>query len=535
MEGLIRRLVVTLLGLALLAPALAAAAEERADRSTPRRAVTAFLEAAEAHDYARAAEVLDLRLVPPAQRAERGPELAENLHHVLERTLWIEPAQLSDEPAGRPEDGADTERIGAVRLGGTEVPITLSHHGGATPHWTISTSTVARIPRLYEEHGPGWVESRVPASLRFKVAGLALWQWIGLSAIGFASWIVGRFTAFVATRAIGRVATRTKSRWDDELIEALRLPARLFFGVLAFRILLDSLALGAAPSHILSRLVSMATIGVVAYVVGRIVGVLSRLLEARAREAAKEAADAELRARGVATQVRVLRRVINVAIGIIAVALMLTQFEAVRNVGVSLLASAGLAGVVLGFAAQRTFGSLIAGIQLSATQPIRIGDVVIVEGEWGNIEEITLTYVVVKIWDERRLIVPMTRFLEHPFQNWTMTSSELQGTVFFYTDWTLPIDELRKELDRIVEGHPLWDGRTKNIQITDTKERTLEVRALVSAADAGKLWDLRVHVREQVIRWLQQYEGGRYLPKVRVEGEQISERPGGSGAAASGA
>jgi len=213
----------------------------------------------------------------------------------------------------------------------------------------------------------------------------------------------------------------------------------------------------------------------------------------------------------------VLRRVVSITIGVVAVAMMLVQFEVVRTVGMSLLASAGIAGVVLGLAAQRTIATLLAGLQLSITQPIRIGDTVIVEGEWGTIEEINLTYVVVKVWDQRRLIVPMSRFLEQPFQNWTKVSPELLGTVFFHADYRVPIEALREELDRIVEDHPKFDGRAKSVLITDATDRTVQVRAMISAKDASDQWDLRCEVRERMIRFLQTYEGGRYLPRLRLE------------------
>jgi small-conductance mechanosensitive channel len=205
---------------------------------------------------------------------------------------------------------------------------------------------------------------------------------------------------------------------------------------------------------------------------------------------------------------------------------MLLQFEVVRSIGLSLLASAGVAGIVLGLAAQRTLGSLFAGIQLSITQPIRIGDDVIIEGEFGTIEEITLTYVVVKVWDERRLIVPMSRFLEQPFQNWTKVASELHGTVMLYTDFTLPVDLLRREVERLLENHPLWDRRTKAVHVTDAKERTLEVRVLVSAANGGNLFNLRAELREKLVAWLARTEGGRYLPGTRMREEAADARSG---------
>jgi small-conductance mechanosensitive channel len=266
---------------------------------------------------------------------------------------------------------------------------------------------------------------------------------------------------------------------------------------------------------VLTKLVGMATIAATAWILMRIAVVLANAVERRAKTDAAGAADAELRARGITTQVRVLRRVVNVSLGIIATALMLTQFEVVRNLGVSLLASAGIAGIVLGLAAQRTIGTLIAGIQMSATQPIRIGDVVVIEKEQGTVEEVTLTYVVVKIWDERRLIVPMARFLEQPFENWTKVSAELHGTVFVKVDWGLPIDALRAEVDRIVEKHPCWDGRTKTVQVTDARDG-LEVRILLSAVDSTKLWTLRVDVREKIVRWLQTFESGKHRPVIRI-------------------
>jgi small-conductance mechanosensitive channel len=493
------------------------------DHSTPRRTVVAFLEAASAHDYEGAATLLDLHALAPPVREKRGPELAQQLRYVLDRSVWIEPELLSDDPQGNPTDGHDTERITSVRADGVDVPITLTHLAG-DGGWAISATTVARIPHLYEAYQPGWLESRVPASLRVRFWGLFAWQWIGLLAIVVIAVVFGRLATYAGGGVARRVAKKTRAPWAVELVAGLRRPSRFLFGVLAFDHLADYLALSAAADHVLAGLVAIITIGAVAWATIAAIGVLSRVLERHVVDSAQTTGDAALRARGVRTQVRVLRRVVNVAVAIIAIALMLTRFELMRNIGVSLLASAGVAGVVLGFAAQRTIGSLIAGIQLSFTQPIRIGDVVVIEKEWGTIEEVTLTFVVVRIWDERRLIVPMSRFLEAPFENWTKTSPELHGTVFVYADWRLPIEALRSELDRILEGNRHWDRRTKNVSVTNTTDRTVEVRALVSAANADDLWDLRVEVRERLIGWLQQFEGGRYLPCLRVESASIESR-----------
>ncbi|MFW5663018.1 MAG: mechanosensitive ion channel family protein [Bacteroidota bacterium] len=222
-----------------------------------------------------------------------------------------------------------------------------------------------------------------------------------------------------------------------------------------------------------------------------------------------------LRARKIHTQYRILERVIKVLIIFIAVAAALMTFDSIKQIGVSLFASAGIAGVIIGLAAQRVIGAVLAGIQIAITQPIRLDDVVIIEGEWGRIEEITLTYTVVRIWDQRRLVVPSTYFFEKPFQNWTRTSAEILGTVFIYTDYRVSFDALRKELTRLLESTPLWDKRVNVLQVTDAKQNGVEVRALMSAKDSPTAWDLRVFIREKLIEFLQK-NYPESLPRTRV-------------------
>jgi len=187
---------------------------------------------------------------------------------------------------------------------------------------------------------------------------------------------------------------------------------------------------------------------------------------------------------------------------IIATGSILMMFDPVRQFGTSILASAGIAGIVIGFAAQKTLGNVLAGIQIALTQPLLIDDIVVVEGEFGQIEEITLTYVTVRTWDLRRIILPITHFVEKPFQNWSRVSTDLLGTVILYLDYQVPMAELRKELKRLVENHPKWDKKVCGLQLTDTKEHVIEVRALVSGTDPGKLSDLRCDIREGLINFL---------------------------------
>ena len=206
-----------------------------------------------------------------------------------------------------------------------------------------------------------------------------------------------------------------------------------------------------------------------------------------------------LRARKIYTQIQFLKRAAIIFIVILALGPILMTFDKVRQLGTSILASAGIISIIVGFAAQRSLGTLLAGFQIAITQPIRIDDVVIVENEWGKIEEITLTYVVVRIWDLRRLILPITYFLEKPFQNWSRTSTDILGTVYLYFDYTVPVQDLREELDRILDKSPLWDRKVSGLIVTNATEHTMELRALVSASDASKAWDLRCVVREKLI------------------------------------
>jgi small-conductance mechanosensitive channel len=201
---------------------------------------------------------------------------------------------------------------------------------------------------------------------------------------------------------------------------------------------------------------------------------------------------------------------------LVGVASALMQFPSVRQFGTSLLASAGLAGLAAGIAARPVLANLIAGLQIGLTQPLRLDDVVIIQGEWGRIEEITSTYVVVRIWDERRLVVPLQWIIENPFQNWTRTSAELLGTVTLWLDYRVPLDSLRAELERICRAAPQWDQRVAAIQVVDTSERAMQVRCLVSAADSGKTWDLRCRVREALIDFLQSKHPDA-LPRLRTE------------------
>ena len=345
-------------------------------------------------------------------------------------------------------------------------------------------------------------------------------EWLWSSGILVAAVLAALGIHRVLFSTLDRVTRRTRSVIDNSLVRHTRRPARLLLSLLALFLALPATPLPAVLEGSIQHGVGLALIAAVAWVVVAMTNVVDDFIESRYDVTAAD----NLAARQVRTRTQVLRRVVVVIVGTVAVALMLMTFPAIRQFGTSLLASAGVAGIILGLAARETISNLLAGIQVALTEPIRLDDVVIVEGEWGRIEEIRMSYVVVRIWDERRLVVPLSYFIEKPFQNWTRKTASILGTVFLYVDYTVPVEEVRQELHRVLKASGLWDERVWNLQVTEASERTIQLRALMSAPDASTAWDLRCHVRERLIEFLQR----RYpasLPRVRAEIRRESALP----------
>jgi small-conductance mechanosensitive channel len=287
----------------------------------------------------------------------------------------------------------------------------------------------------------------------------------------------------------------------------------------ALVVLVLGLALPAAPlspefSALIGKILLIATIALIGWAAITALGIASDLYLLRFRIDVED----NLLARKHITQVRLFKRAIQLLITLVTIAAALMTVEAVRQYGVSLFASAGIAGIVVGLAARPVLSNLIAGVQIAMTQPIRIDDAVLVENEWGWIEDITSTYVVIKLWDWRRLVVPLSYFIEKPFQNWTREGAAIIGSVFIHADYAVPVARVRKKLEEIVKQSKLWDGAVVNLQVTDAKERGVELRALVSSRTSPANWDLRCEVREKLITFLQE-EFPHALPRERAQVE----------------
>jgi len=289
-------------------------------------------------------------------------------------------------------------------------------------------------------------------------------------------------------------------------------PTKLILPLLAAIGGIGALPLAPGTTGELRRVLSLVLIASFAWLAISLLRVLQAFVASIYRTDVTDNLDA----RRIRTQMTVLHRILVVVVCIFALSIGLMLFPSIRQIGASLLASAGLAGLVIGLAARPAITNLLAGLQLALAEPVRLDDVVIVEGEWGRVEEITTTYIIVRIWDKRRLVVPLSHFIEKPFENWTRHSSDLLATVFIYADYSVPVDEVRRELHGILEKSGLWDGQVWNLQVTNATEHTVELRALMSASDSSRAWDLRCLVRERLIDFLQKRHPGS-LPRARAE------------------
>jgi small-conductance mechanosensitive channel len=339
---------------------------------------------------------------------------------------------------------------------------------------------------------------------------LQVWLWS--AGVLIAAALLGFIGHWVIQSAAKRVARRTESPVDDSLVRHSERPLKLILPLLALFLVLPLLPLAEDVTYSIRHLIGLGLIVSLAWLALSLTEVVDDIVSDRYK---LDVAD-NLVARQIHTQIRVLRRIFIVVLSIVTLSIILMTFPSIRQVGTTIFASAGVAGIVIGMAARPTLSSLIAGVQIALTGPIRIDDVVIVENEWGWIEEISTTFVVVRIWDLRRLVLPLSYFIEHPFQNWTRQTADILGTVYIYTDYSVPVEDLRQQLRRILESSELWDTKVCGVQVTNATEHTMEVRALMSASNSGRAWDLRCYVREKMIEFLQQ-KYPECLPRTRAE------------------
>ncbi len=512
---------------------------------TPRSALETFLEAGEDGRFAEAAGVLNLSDLPLYDRIDRGPDLAEKLYFVLERRLDVDWREVPDRPDGAPdmsaaflEEGAWTApeprhnlRIGEISGGTAPVEIRLERvqASDTPPVWLVARSTVRSIDVVYERHGPGWFDRNAPSWAWATFGAAPVWQWLGFILLV----LISVATGLGLQRLVLRWLATSKRRRIRGLVGDVARPLAVLASVSVLWLTSSTLLSLSGPS---GRWVAttLAALFVVA-ITWLAVNTVNSLSEFVVRQRLAGSADPDgKRARLHLTNLSVARRTIVFAVLLVGVAVALAQFDTFRTVGASLLASAGVAGIILGVAAQGSLSNVIAGIQIALTQLIRIGDAVYFEGNWGTIEDITYTYVIVRTWDLRRIAVPNRYLIAHPLENWEMTQPNMILPVILHVDYRAPLEVLRNRYAEVLEASEGWDRvQAPRLQVIDATEDTLQVRVLCSAKDASTAWDLHCHVREELVAFLRDWDDGRYLPRsrVRVEGEgALSDAGGGANA-----
>ncbi len=323
---------------------------------------------------------------------------------------------------------------------------------------------------------------------------------------------LGLFLAIVITFLVRRVAGFEKTRLAAAMAARCAVPLRALLPVVGMSIVLSGLDTSVGFAALLPRLFTVLVIALAGwFAVSAVRGLVDYFVAAYSFEHADN-----LEARQMQTQIRLLGRVLIFVVSIATVAAVLVSIPSIRNIGVSLFASAGIVGIAVGLAARPALSNLIAGIQIALTQPIRLEDVVVVEGEWGWIEEINMTFVVVRIWDLRRLVLPISYFIEKPFQNWTRTTADILGSVILYMDYGVPLDEIRAEFGHALRASKYWDGKVEVVHVTDCTEKTMQFRLLMSAGNSPDAWELRCEVRERLIGYLQRHHP-ESLPRLRLE------------------
>ncbi|QEL16678.1 mechanosensitive ion channel family protein [Limnoglobus roseus] len=354
-----------------------------------------------------------------------------------------------------------------------------------------------------------------------EVLDVTLGRWFGLLVACAVGLLLGWLSAVPAQLVLRRVKARVPEVvWPEGFERGLTTPIGLLVATVTVRVAVNVLTFPEPPAGTISKACDIVLIATAALFVVRILMVVREYLRASLTRGVVDGS----RARSITTRVTVPIRIVQFLTWVACAALICLQFQAVQNLGVSILASAGVAGVVLGLAAQKTVGNVFAGLQLAFAEQIRIGDTVVAEGEFGEVEEIGLTYVSLKSWDKHRLVLPVSYFVEKPFQNWTKGSPAVLGTVLIYTDFTVPVQELRAEFERILGGTGYFDGKSKALDVTNLTADKVELRALMSAADSGDLWKLQCLVRENLLTWLQT-RGQQYIPIRRV-GSVAGREPG---------
>jgi len=505
---------------------------------TPQATLEHFVVSEREDNHRKAAFALNLNLIPRHEQSRKAPELARKLFYVMNQMITIPWDDLPDRPdgqlnmvqrgrkqlAGKPRRSIE---LGSLDIDGRSLPVRIQRvkPKNADPVWVFSASTVENIPKMYEKYGPGFVDHYLPDWMKIRVFSTTfVWEWLYLLGIAMISalfgWLVQKITVFYIKR-------RPK-KWSYGFADILPGPLSLLSGLLLFYILkLTTLSYTGPILNMLNPIILMLLFFALTWLGMRIIKFLSDYMSRRYVDGIHNYTHEH--SRHLLTKINIGRQVLIFIALLIGIGFALSQISAFKGLGMSLLASAGVVSVIMGIAAQSFLGNLLGGIQIAVTQPASIGDSVLFEGNWGYVEKIAYTYIIIRTWDQRRVIVPLKYFLDHPFENWSKTDSTLVKPIYLYVDYRTDVQLLREKFFELLKNSEDADQDYEPlVQVTNLTEKTMEVWATCSAKDPGTAWTLHCMLREKMCAYVQELEDGRFLPKHRHRTDPIQlrdERP----------
>lgn len=506
---------------------------ESINLQTPQAALEHLVLSARAEEFANAAHALNLNLLPVEQQATRAGELAHRLSYVLHEQYIIDWDSLPDRADGQENVSAPSQNpvageprrsilLGTLALDGRDVALRVQRvkAGDSEPVWVISPNTVENIDAIYAEYGPSALDRMMPQWARGTLwSQTKIWEWFALLLLLLVASVVGWLVWWLSRNLL----RRSNNGWMIELSNNASVPLAVAVALTVFYIPLQAYITLTGP------FLSLVEPSFYILFTGALLWLILRIIEFSSRYFGQKYTnfidgDDIAHKRRVLTLISVARRVLLFAVLVVGIGIALSEFRIFRTLGISLLASAGVMSVIVAVAARPVLGNIVAGIQLAATRPIRIGDTVMFEGNWAEVEEITHVYVTLLTWDERRVIVPLRYLMDHPIENWSRTDAHTIRPIYLYLDYRTNVEAIRQKFDELVRESEQWDGEKEpTVQVTETSEETITLRLLASGATPGDAWELHCMLLEQMLRYVQELEAGRYLPHERMLLQQADE------------
>ncbi|OAB78512.1 mechanosensitive ion channel family protein [Cochleicola gelatinilyticus] len=498
---------------------------------TPQAALEHFVMSARNGRYEDAMHALNLNLLPTDLTKEQAITLAEKLYFVIDQRVSINWDGLSDRPDGQIDMSTSTNKaiagkprrsvvFGEVGLDERDIVLRVQRvrYKDYGALWLISANTVENIEPLYEAYGPRKLDTMMPEWARFEFLGFPVWKFAGTILLFIISYLFG----IGVVRVSQKLFRRSEKIWIKSIADKLAKPAGILFGSFLFYILLNYLISlsGGFASIVYTGLIILMIIAITWFVTRLVDYLMTYIAENKVGDISEEENE---EARKMLTYISVAKRIVTFLIFIIGGYVIISQFRSLEKFGISILASAGVATVILGIAAQNTLGNIFAGLQIALTKPVRIGDTVIINDDWGNVEEIGFTYMVIRTWDLRRLVVPLRWVISNIFENWSMTSSHQIRPIIIHADYRIDVPKIRTKFEELLKNADEWDEENPPIlQVVDTTDKSIKLRALCSAKDANTSWNLHCKLREELVAYICELEEGIYLTRERIDVSQTN-------------